>query len=1183
MSSGDTVICVCFDAIEGGSTEVHIRNLGGDFSGVAGGVGSIVSGSLANVSVSVPAGTTLMWDDFETSSPLDTTAIIGSFHTISVPETITNGGLKLVFRNWSDGIDTRSRSVQIIYDTTFSASYDSIFFVDVSSAYGVVVGEGWYESGDSAYVYVEQETLYSGNTRQIFTGWTGTISYSGNPFPFVVAASETLTANWSVQYNLVVNSDFDNVYGDGWYDAWSLATVGVAPETISVDANTQVFFENWAGDTSTTSNPISVLMTAPREITANWSRRYNIVATSEYATVSGAGWFDGGDTAYISVSPIVADSTDTVKKVFDCWFGLGSPVCDSAISFAVDKSESLWAQWKTSYLVEIDNGGHSSATPSGWYAEGEIVNIQVDPDTESIVDSVLWKFIGWTGTGSGSYTGGDNPAQIRVGSHITETAQWEKQFYLGINYTGVSDAEPELDGAGYHTAYSDVDICAEQFVYVGDVRYHFMNWSGGTFADSTSNCTTIQLDTAKTITANYGAFEVSPIDTITGSLGETLYVPIMLYNDAITILNTIQFDLYYPTSLLHYIRVEESPDGVDWSSLSGNPAGDSVTIFASRSNYYATPPETLLVAVFNVVGSGTGRMWCTDFRYSISDASGSNSQVYVGDLIPVRIQTDIPDSSSIVLGGRLYPSPLDTSFLAGEPHTIGTISERIVGDGELLRFQFWSDSGDFNHTIALSAPDTVTAHFSMYYWLDVSSAYGSTFGEGWYPAGDSVFFGLEQDFVSSGTSQHMFSGWLGSGSGSYTGDEQSNYVLLSEPTSEVARRDSRYYVSVSSDYGEVVGSGWFDDGASATARCSPDTIYQNSVHRKVFYKWTGSFSSSENPFTFVVNSPKNLVANWLDEYLVVVQSPFGTTSGSGWFASGTVDTVSVSPLLVDSAGVVRYEFINWSGSIDTSQSEFALNISAPCTLVANWSRKVLISASTDWGTVEGIGFYDDGDTARLTFVPETTEIDGYRYVFDGWLVSGDTVCENPLNLVVQRPTTVTVLFDTLVRLEIVSDYSTSFGAGYYPLGENVMFGLDSTILVSGDTRNVFSGWTGLGSTSYSGRSNPSQLIINEPIIEIANWNTQYFVTVNSEYGTPTGSGWYNRNSAASIGVEQTVTDGLTKYNFTGWSGDISTTDNPTSFIVSSPRTISAIWDTIYHIELYPRGVPTEPAISGGGD
>jgi len=1183
LTGGDTIICVCFDGIDDGTTEIFLKNLDGDLSGIAGGIGTIVSGSLTNVSVSAPAGTTLLWDNLTTSLPFDTTAVLGSYHTISVPETITNGGLKLVFDNWSDGIDTRTRTVQIISDTIFNANYDSIFFVSISSTYGSVIGEGWYEYSDSAHIYVEQETLYAGDTRQIFTGWSGTISYSGNPFDFIIAASETLTANWSVQYNLVVNSEFDNVYGDGWYDSWSLAWTGVAPETVSIDDDSKVYFTDWTGDTSSTSNPIGILMTASKEIIAHWSKKYNIHATSEYGAVSGEGWYNENDTAYISISPIVADSTDTMKKVFECWYGLNSPVYDSAVMVVVEQAESIWANWETSYFIEIDNSGHSTATPSGWHDAGELVSIEMNPDTESIVDSVLWKFIGWNGTGSGSYTGDENPAPIRVGSHITETAQWEKQFYLGINYTGVSGTEPELDGAGYHTAYTDVSISAEQFVYVGEVRYHFTNWSGGAFADSTSNCTTVLLDTAKTITANYGVFEISPVDNITGAIGETLYVPIMLYNDAVTVLNTIQFDLYYPTSLLQYIRVEESPDGVDWSSLSGNPMGDSVTIFASRSNYFATPPETLLIAVFRVVGSGASQMWCTDFRYSISGATGSNSQVYVGDLIPVRIQSDIPDSPYVALDGHLYPSPLDTAFFANEPHTISTISEQLIGVGEVLRFHDWSDSGAISHTIVLSSSDTITAHFSVEYWLDIASARGTVYGENWYPAGDSAFFGVEQNIISDVNSRWTFVGWTGTGSGSYTGTDLANYAIISEHTSEIAQWSAEYLVNVSTAYGEVVGSGWYDDGANAIVRCYPDTIYQNSAQHKIFERWAGSETSTENPFTFVVDSPKNLVAYWRDEYLVVMQSEFGTPSGEGWFANGAVDTISITPLVVDSAGIVRYEFSEWTGAVDTSAAEFTMNISASCTLLANWMRKVLISVDADWGTVEGTGFYDDSDTARLMFVPETTEIDGYRYVFAGWLVSGDTIGTNPLTIVAERPITVRVLFDTLARLDIVSDYGTSFGSGFYPIGTNVVFGLDSTILLSGDTRRVFIGWNGLGSTSYTGGGNPAQVIVNEPIMENAIWNTQYLITVNSDYGTPTGAGWYNKNSIASIGVEQTVVDGLTRYDFAGWSGDISTIDNPASFAVSSPMTIAAIWDTIYHIELYSAGIPTEPAILGDGD
>ncbi|RKZ34649.1 hypothetical protein DRQ33_01710, partial [bacterium] len=1183
VETGDTLLCVCLDAVDAGITEVETKNLGGDLAGIAGAKTEIITGSQVNVSIVGAENGSIVWDDTTVLSPLDTNAVINSYHTISAAESVIVGGLKLIFAGWSDDSENRNRIVKITADTTFNAIYDSVFFVKVNSTYGTVHGQGWYEQDDSVCVYVEQETLYSGDTRQIFSGWSGTLSYSGNPFVFSVSASETLTANWGIQHYLAIQSDFDNEYGAGWQDDWSLVWIGIAPDTVAIDDYTKAYFTEWTGDIATTDNPVGITMTEPKQIIANWTSKYYIRAYSEYGTVSDTGWYERGDTANIYVTPLTADSTDTMKMVFDAWYGLDSPVYDSSVSFTVTETESLWANWEVEYWLEVDNGGHSSATPSDWHRSGELVWVEVSPDTEYVADGVRWKFIGWVGTGKGSYTGENNPAQVRIGSPITQMAQWEKQFLLNIDYTGVSGVEPEISGDGYHSAHSSVEICAQQIVYDGSVRYHFTHWSGGTFPDSSSYCTTIELDTNLTITANYGALEVSPIDTITGALNETLYVPIMLYSDATEIINTIQFDLHFPDGILQYIRVEESPTGVDWSSLSGSPSGNTVVIFASRTNYFATPPETLLVAVFRVIDSGADIMWCDNFRYSIEGATGSESRVYVGDLIPVRIQTDIAESSYVALDGRVYLSPLDTAFYAGQPHTIGTMSELLTGDGEVLIFSHWSDSGDFHHTISLSEPDTIIAHFSVNYWLEVNSSINETWGTGWYPAGDSAFFGVAPRILQSENARYKFDSWVGYGSGAYSGSDISTYATISEPTEQYAQWNREYNVIVSSPYGEVSGSGWYAHGETAEIQCVPDTIYLNPVSRKVFWQWTGSSTSADNPLNITVNSPININAYWRDQYHLTVSSRFGTPSGEGWYLSGEEATVSITPSIVDSGGVVRYEFAGWTGYMDTSDVEVEFSISSPCTMTALWNRKVSISGYTDWGTIIGTGYYYEGDTAGLLFSPETTQIGGWNYVFAGWLIAGDTIIDNPVEILVEAPITAYALFDTLVQLEVNSTEGTTFGSDFYHLNENILFGLDSTIIDEGTTQRVFSRWEGFGTDAYSGGGNPAQIIsISAPVVENAIWKTRYFVEIISDIGSPAGEGWYWENDSAGISIQTIVDTGLIRYHFAGWSGDISTSDNPARFLVSAPMTIQAIWDTTYFVELYSAGISTEPELQGEG-
>lgn len=78
------------------------------------------------------------------------------------------------------------------------------------------------------------------------------------------------------------------------------------------------------------------------------------------------------------------------------------------------------------------------------------------------------------------------------------------------------------------------------------------------------------------------------------------------------------------------------------------------------------------------------------------------------------------------------------------------------------------------------------------------------------------------------------------------------------------------------------------------------------------------------------------------------------------------------------------------------------------------------------------------------------------------------------------------------------------------------------------------------------------------------YKTQYEVTVNSEYGTPKGAGWYNAGDSATFSVSTPIpgTVGV-QYFFTQWSGDSTSTDSQTTIVMNGPKSVTAKWVTDY--------------------
>src|SRR5665811_1885321 len=72
----------------------------------------------------------------------------------------------------------------------------------------------------------------------------------------------------------------------------------------------------------------------------------------------------------------------------------------------------------------------STSPVSGWYNEGSVVSIAAFA-TNSSGERFLW--VGWTGSGTISYSGVVNEASVTMNSAVSETASWTHQYYLAMS------------------------------------------------------------------------------------------------------------------------------------------------------------------------------------------------------------------------------------------------------------------------------------------------------------------------------------------------------------------------------------------------------------------------------------------------------------------------------------------------------------------------------------------------------------------------------------------------------------------------------------------------------------------------------------------------------------------------------------------------------------------------------
>lgn len=112
---------------------------------------------------------------------------------------------------------------------------------------------------------------------------------------------------------------------------------------------------------------------------------------------------------------------------------------------------------------------------------------------------------------------------------------------------------------------------------------------------------------------------------------------------------------------------------------------------------------------------------------------------------------------------------------------------------------------------------------------------------------------------------------------------------------------------------------------------------------------------------------------------------------------------------------------------------------------------------------------------------------------------------------------------------------------------------------SENKRHVFQGWS-------DGDLSPSRIIMARGSSSYsAYFKTQYLLTVNSDYGTVSGSGWHDENSIVVVRLFLPVVlvEFPYAYVFKGWTGDAHGESLEVQVIMDSPKVLIARWEKTF--------------------
>jgi hypothetical protein len=134
------------------------------------------------------------------------------------------------------------------------------------------------------------------------------------------------------------------------------------------------------------------------------------------------------------------------------------------------------------------------------------------------------------------------------------------------------------------------------------------------------------------------------------------------------------------------------------------------------------------------------------------------------------------------------------------------------------------------------------------------------------------------------------------------------------------------------------------------------------------------------------------------------------------------------------------------------------------------------------------------------------------------------------------------------------------GGGWFPAGTSVSTSQAPQVVAgSSGTQYAFKGWQ-VNGTPQSG--NPVTTTLDKPYTATAKYTTQYQLVVNSAYGNPQGSGYYDAGTSAQFSVTTPVGFPIQEV-FAQWQGDYTGTNPQGSITMDKPHTVQAVWSTSY--------------------
>jgi hypothetical protein len=390
------------------------------------------------------------------------------------------------FDHWEGSASGSSPAVHLVMDSNkhLTAYFTKTYTLSVSSTPtsggSSSPSSGTYDEGAEVTLIATPAQYYR------FNGWGGDASGSSDHITITMDSDKTIVASFiKLTYSLQAQADPSGSGtvepNSGNFEAGTHVTVIATPAS-------GFGFDHWGGSASGISGSVDVFMDMNKNLTAYFTRVYEIYTLSISCTPAIGGSVSPGSGTYDEGAEVTLIATPAQYYRFNGW---GGDVSDSSdhITVTMDSNKNIVASFvKITYTLEtqVDASGGGTVDPtSGTFEAGTQVTVTATPTSG-------YRFDHW----GGSATGTSNPLNILVDTNKTVTAYFTKVYTLSVLCDPVGNGSVSPN-SGVYDAGTTVTLTATTAVF----PYAFDHWTGTD--NDTANPTTVTMDSDKSVTAYF--------------------------------------------------------------------------------------------------------------------------------------------------------------------------------------------------------------------------------------------------------------------------------------------------------------------------------------------------------------------------------------------------------------------------------------------------------------------------------------------------------------------------------------------------------------------------------------------------------------------------------------------------------------------------------------------------------